>query len=1167
MRDFVEQWKTGGKEKSESSKYWIGLLQALGVENTFEFIQFEKPVKDGNRTINIDAYIPDTKVLIEMKSSNVDLDEAVMQSEGIKMTPYEQAQKYILHLPYSERPKYVVTCNFKELRYYDMEQPDRMHQIFIEDFNTQTSRLAFLYKENAPLLDAQERVSKEAVQHISRLYDAFSKQYTRIDEQTARNLNMLCVRIVFCLFADDSGLFDKDQFINYIRDENVGLVRDKIIKVFKVLDTEENDRDKYDNSGVNAFPYVNGGLFKEDIIIPSITLNIMNTLNTVAKFDWSRISPTIFGAIFESTLSAKRRHENGMHYTSVKNIHKVIDNLFLNQIYEDFDKIKVISDDNKRLLELRKFQIKLSKLKFLDPACGSGNFLTETYICLRRIENDVIKLIHSINIMLYNDSPIKVNINQFYGIEIDDFAVSVARTALWIAEAQVFKETKDLGFDINFFPLKSNNNIVEANALRIDWEQVVGGVENLNYIIGNPPFLGSKKMSKEQHSEVDSIFDKKEWSRSGNFDYVLCWFKKSVDLMLKNNKIKASLVATNSICQGETVGTFWKRAIDLGININFAYTSFLWGNGSDLEASVFVVIVGFDNNNESNKYIIDSNGFVSEVNNISPYLIDADDAIVETTNVPLCDVPKMSFGCMAYDDGYLSKISVEDKKDICNKYPESEKYFRRIISAQEYLNNKERWCLWLEGVDINELKNIPPIYERIQKVKEYRLSSNSKATYEAARRPHVFLNTNQPNGRYLAIPTTQSERRDYIPLSFMNNDIICLNKVYYIENNDKSLFSVLQSDIYMFWVKLTCARLKNDINYSSGVCYNTFPFITLTSEEKSKLEQLANGILAARANHPNSSLADLYDPDKMPADLCEAHKANDNYVRSLYKLTPEDSKEKVLSTLLTLYKYLVDQKVPDDFVKVGKTDFNRDDLSDPRALTVHILDKALGVVEAHNSCGLFTYTLLKFKKFIKHIIETEYTVQKANKLLKEVNKAVDIVVGGQKSLQDSYNIFNELVNNYIDDEDNDFAKSLLNAIDDIDKFLDIQSHEKVAYNIRSMLGVKEQRRFIVSNGVENCDISEDIKSIDKNRYTVKIMDGHPFYNYIANLAVSVSFGVPTNTDMYIVEASDEIESIAEKYNVTLVINSVKGNTIVFDILLNNKICDVIYNIEDNEEIG
>ena len=1180
IKDFMEKWSTRGSEKSESQSYWIELLQALGVQKPTDFIQFEKTVKDGRNTIYIDGYIPKTKVLIEMKSSTINLDDKLVQSNGDKLTPFEQAQKYIVHLPRSEHPRYVVTCNFKEIRVYDMENPNNAPvSIFINELNTQSYRLSFLIKEDNVHLERQVKVSKEAVQLISKLYDAFSKQYKTINEETSRNLNILCVRIVFCLFADDSGLFEKNQFINFIQNSNVGLARQNLINLFKVLDTDEKDRDPYDTSGINSFPYVNGGLFKEVITIPTITEDMLEALVTVAEFDWSQISPTIFGSIFESTLSAKRRHENGMHYTSVVNIHKVIDNLFLDEFYAEFDRIRGIERKTLRSLELRKFQMKLASYKFLDPACGSGNFLTETYTCIRRLENEIIREIRKCDTSLFpsTESPIKVNIHQFYGIEIDDFAVSVARTALWIAEAQMFEETKDIGFDIDFFPLKSNNNIVEGNALRIDWAEVVRGVDTLNYIIGNPPFLGAARKSVKQSNEINDVFKGSEWQNRGYYDYVLCWFKKSVDLMQKNSNIKASLVATNSICQGEPVGTFWKRMLDLGVHINFAYKSFGWSNGADDEAAVSVIIVGFALQDTEHKYIIDNNGFSIEVSNINPYLIEADNIVVVRNNTPLCDVPRLRKGSMPQDGGYLSKISTKEKDAIIKQYPQTKKWFRRLIGADEFLKGKERWCLWLVDVDLVKIREVPPIYERVMGCREFRIAQNSAEASKNIDVPHLFARNAQPTDDYLVIPMTSSLSRDYIPIGYMSTDYVTTNAVQMLCDKSKYLFALLNADIHNFWIKLVCGRLGNaGAFYSSNIVYNNFPFITPTSEEKSKLEQLANNILKARANHPNKSLADLYDPENMPDDLRKAHKENDIYVRNLYGFKPDDTKEHILAGLLTCYKALSTGQIPEGWINVKKTNFVNKGLEKPVTRAISIISKAKSIVDHRiselqpidNTYGMLSFISNKLKNFYSILTTVDFTPKNMKKIVTGVEKIVSLAVpSNSKSLQDTAKFFEDILNNYEADIDYDYSTRLLKLVSMLDSLVQIDTPVSMS-DLRSILGIESEdgitNKYFLSDGVSGL-LLEDIQT-DLNTITLTVSDGNPVHDYLSQLIQGKALNMSTSTILYVAQDTGSLDCIASKYGVTIVITEEKGNKITATIVINGKISDVLFYLDNNKEM-
>ena len=1180
IKDFMEKWSTRGSEKSESQSYWIELLQALGVQKPTDFIQFEKTVKDGRNTIYIDGYIPKTKVLIEMKSSTINLDDKLVQSNGDKLTPFEQAQKYIVHLPRSEHPRYVVTCNFKEIRVYDMENPNNAPaSIFINELNTQSYRLSFLVKEDNVHLERQVKVSKEAVQLISKLYDAFSKQYKTINEETSRNLNILCVRIVFCLFADDSGLFEKNQFINFIQNSNVGFARQNLINLFKVLDTDEKDRDPYDTSGINSFPYVNGGLFKEVITIPTITEDMLETLVTVAEFDWSQISPTIFGSIFESTLSAKRRHENGMHYTSVVNIHKVIDNLFLDEFYAEFDQIRGIERKTLRSLELRKFQMKLATYKFLDPACGSGNFLTETYTCIRRLENEIIREIRKCDTSLFpsTESPIKVNIHQFYGIEIDDFAVSVARTALWIAEAQMFEETKDIGFDIDFFPLKSNNNIVEGNALRIDWAEVVGGVDTLNYIIGNPPFLGARRKGDAQWDDIQNTFPKSEWRNVGNFDYVLCWFKKSADMMLKNNKIKAALVATNSICQGEPVGTFWKRMLELGVHINFAYKSFIWNNGADDEAKVFVVILGFSLDNRGNKYIIDTNGFSTEVSNINPYLIEADDIVVEPVNKPICNVPEIHIGSMPQDGGYLSKISTQEKDAIIAKYPQSKEWFKQLVGGDEFLKGKERWCLWLVGIDIEEIKKVPPVYKRVEDCRKYRENQTTLEAQKTVNTPHLFARNKQPISDYLVIPILSTINRDYIPIGYMDKNYIVNNRVQIINNVNKYLFSIFCSDVHNMWFKLVSGYMGDTgANYSSQITYNNFLFITPTTEEEQKLTDLANNILKALANHPNKSLADLYDPENMPDDLRKAHKENDIYVRSLYGFKPDDTKEHILAGLLTCYKALSTGQIPEGWINVKKTNFVNKELEKPVTRAISIISKAKSIVDhrisemkpTDNTYGMLSFISNKLKNFYGILITVDFTPKNMKKIVTGVEKIVSLAVpSNSKSLQDTAKSFENILNNYEADIDYDYSIRLLKLAVMLDSLVQIDTPVSMS-DLRSILGIESEdgiiNKYFLSDGVSGL-LLEDIQT-DLNTITLTVSDGNPVHDYLSQLIQGKALDMSTSTTLYVAQDTGSPDCIASKYGVTIVIYEEKGNKIKATIVINGKLGDVLYDLNINKEL-
>ena len=695
---FAEYWKDRGDEKSDSQSFWLSLARdVLGVAEPEKFILFEERVKL-DHTSFIDGHIPSTHVLIEQKKKGLNLRSPIRQSDGTLLNPFQQAQRYSAALPYSQRPRWIITCNFEEFLIYDMEKPTgEPESIMLKDLGKEYYRLQFLVEEKSELLHREEQISIKAGELVGKLYDAILKQYIHPDsEETLRSLNMLCVRLVFCLYAEDAGIFGGHlKFHNYIKSFNVKDVRRALIDLFRVLDTKTEERDPYMDDALAAFPYVNGGLFAdENIEIPNMTQDIVDLLlhNASEDFDWSQISPTIFGAVFESTLNPETRRSGGMHYTSIENIHKVIDPLFLDELREELAEIKALKVPKIRNDKAEVFREKLSKLTFFDPACGSGNFLTETYISLRRLENEALEIINQGQILLGYDGLIKVSIGQFYGIEINDFAVTVAKTALWIAESQMLKETEDIvNMSLDFLPLKSYANIVEGNALRTDWETVVPK-DKLNYIMGNPPFVGARWMNKEQKDELFDVFGEK-WKNSGNLDYVSCWYKKASELM-KGTYIRTALVSTNSISQGESVATLWKPLFEEGIHIDFAHRTFRWDSEASIKAHVHCVIVGFSCAPSYRPKVIYSAERPLVVNNINGYLVDANNVFIENRSAPLCNVPSIAMGNQPIDDGnYL--FSLEEKNEFIKKEPQSEKWFKPWYGAQEFINQEPRYCLWL----------------------------------------------------------------------------------------------------------------------------------------------------------------------------------------------------------------------------------------------------------------------------------------------------------------------------------------------------------------------------------------------------------------------------------------------------------------------------------------
>ncbi len=908
-KKFVEYWSGKGYEKGESQPFWLELLgNVFGVENPAHYIKFEEQVHL-DHTSFIDGFIPATHVLIEQKGAGKDLKKAIKQSDGSLLTPFQQAQRYSAVLPYSQRPRWIVTCNFEEFLIYDMEKPTgEPESILLKDLAKEYYRLQFLVDADDENIKKEMEVSIQAGNIVGVLYDELLKQYIHPDnENSLKSLNMLCVRIVFCLYAEDAGIFGgHNKFHNYLKSVSAKDARRALIDLFKVLDTKPEDRDPYMDATLLDFPYVNGGLFAdENIEIPQLNDKILNLLLEKASedFDWSGISPTIFGAVFESTLNPETRRSGGMHYTSIENIHKVIDPLFLDELREELDSIRDIKVGKVRENKLNAFRDKLASLTFLDPACGSGNFLTETYMSLRRLENEALVELTGGQILLDLGNVIKVSIGQFYGIEINDFAVTVAKTALWIAESQMLKETESIvNMDLDFLPLKSYANIVEGNALRIDWESVVPKNE-LNYIMGNPPFVGGMLMNKAQKADITEIFGTAKGV--GELDYVSGWYMKATEYMNSTN-ISAAFVSTNSICQGQQAVTMWKPLMEYGIKIQFAHRTFIWDSEANVKAHVHCVIVGFSYINRRKKMLFD-NDTMRLVDNINSYLSDAPDIFIENNSKPLCSVPAMRFGSMPRDGGGFI-LTDEERQELINKEPLSEKWIHKYIGAYEFINNKSRWCLWLVGANPNELKQCPSVMKRIESIRDFRANSVAAGTRKFAATPTLFCQIAQPDSDYIVVPSASSERRKYIPIGFMSKETIASNLVFLIPDATLYNFGILTSNVHMAWMRAVCGRLKSDYRYSKDIVYNNFPWPTPTMEQQAKIEKTAQAILDARALYPDCSLADLYDELTMPPELRKAHQENDRAVMQAYgfdiKTTTESS---CVAELMKMYQKLTEK--------------------------------------------------------------------------------------------------------------------------------------------------------------------------------------------------------------------------------------------------------------------
>ena len=972
-KEFAEFWKNKGDEKQHTQQFWTSLLRDVyGVSSPEKVIDFEKRVKI-NGTKFIDGYISDTRVAIGQKGAKIDLDKTEKQSDGKELTPFEQAKRYNDNLPYSEKCRWIVVSNFTEFRIYDMEriEPEKEFEtIKLCDLPKEFYRLQFLVDQKNENIRREEELSLKAGELVGKLYDALIKQYIDPDEKSLRSLNILCVRIVFCLYAEDAGLFDsKTAFEDYVKSFALENLRAGIIALFKALDTKLSDRDKYDLK-LKPFPYVNGGLFRdEQIEIPNFTQEIVDVIvNHCAPFNWSDISPTIFGAVFESTLNPETRRKGGMHYTSIQNIHKVIDPLFMDDLNAEFESICATKTARQKTEKLHDFQTKLGSLKFLDPACGSGNFLTETYISLRRLENKVISILFRGDKLLGFDEFIKVHIDQFYGIEINDFAVTVAKTALWIAESQMVAETEAIiSQTIDFLPLKTGANIVEGNALRLDWatlaeEKQTGflfvdklnlydeadfdsasevhspeieprslygnHMEELNarvrkvekkkpskekaepieydYIIGNPPFSGARIMRKESEQKKDIADTFAGVKGAGNLDYVCCWYKIAAEYM-KGKKTKSALVSTNSICQGEHVSILWKLIFGIGIKIDFAYRTFRWYSESSDMAHVHCVIVGFSDKDslQKQKFIFDQNGNKQIVQNINGYLLDLPNVCIESRQHPLCDVPEIGIGNKPIDGGFYLFGETEMKAFI-KKEPKSKKYFHQWMGSDEFINGNKRWCLWLGDLSPAELLKMPECMKRVKAVREYRLKSTSAPTVKLAEKPTRFHVENFPKGNYLLIPRVSSGRRKYIPMGFLQPEIISSDSVHIIPDATLFHFGVLSSCIHNTWMRTVGGRLKSDYRYSKDIVYNNFPWCTPTEEQKAKIEATAQAILDARAKYADCTLAQLYgeNPYLFP-ELDKAHQANDRAVMAAYGFKQSMTESEIVAELFKIYQAMV----------------------------------------------------------------------------------------------------------------------------------------------------------------------------------------------------------------------------------------------------------------------
>ena len=907
---FWQKYKEGQNEIQITQKFWLNLLRTVyGVENVEEFIDFEAKVRVDGKSKRIDGLIPSTKVLIEQKKRGIALDHKINQSDKLELTPYEQAKRYADHLPNKSRPNWIVTCNFDEFHIHDLnsESPERYETVRLEDLPNEYHRMKFLQDISSTHIYKEIEVSRKAGKLIGDIYTELEKQYGgHMDDRQKHELNVLCVRLVFCLYAEDAGIFDKNQFGDYLRDFPTEMLHYKLKDLFIALGSS-NREGLFIDPKAKKFKYVNGGLFSDTTLnVPPITPEVKDLLIGEAsdKLDWGGISPTIFGALFESTLNPQTRHDGGMHYTSIENIHKVIDPLFLDDLKDELEDILCTGTAKQRRRKLVDYQEKLAKVNCLDPACGSGNFLTETYLSLRRLENRALKEIYRDGPLMGGlVNPIRVKISQFYGIEINDFAVSVAKTAMWIAEYQMREETGEIvKLEDDFLPLKSYANIHQGNALRTDWQQIVKP-EDLAYIIGNPPFLGYSNQNSAQKEDLLSVFvdeKGKAYKNTGKIDYVAGWYMKSALMMQANPKVRASLVSTNSITQGEQVANIWKPLVErFGLHIDFAWRTFRWDSESTGKAHVHCVIIGFSIGERKRKPIIFDGESQIEAKHVNGYLIDMEDVWVMNNKKPICDVPKMVYGSKPTGNLF---VTLEERNELIAKYPDVLPFVRKFLGATEFINSQERYCLWLKEANPSVVRKCPIVLERIEEVRNERLKSTKAATRKLAETPMLFDEDRQPESDYILVPRHSSERRIYIPMGFVNKDVICGDANQLIPNATTYDFGILTSILHMAWMRVVCGRLEMRYRYSADIVYNNFPWPEATEEQKQKISDFAQRVLDARASHPDWSLADLYHPDFMPQDLRRAHKELDKAVLKLYGLKSDIDEMDIVRHLLGLYK-------------------------------------------------------------------------------------------------------------------------------------------------------------------------------------------------------------------------------------------------------------------------
>jgi len=888
IREFIDRWDGQGHEKQETQKFWLDLMQnVLGMTNAIHDTEFEHKTASGGV---IDVLCPDARFLVEQKSAGVDLDKKEPRQEG-QVTPIEQALRYADNLPFSLKPSVICTCNFQRFRFYDLERDPRATGSPVADFTLRElgdhiDTLASVFDTGNSRIVAERQLSEKAGILVANLHNAISAQYAD-PPGSHHSLAVLTVRFVFALYAEDAGLFPQSAFSRYVDSFDAAHLRRGVIDLFKTLNTKEAERDRYLEPELDRFPYVNGGLFAEDIEIPQFTDQIRESLLTAGDgFNWRRISPVIFGSLMEETLSHDQRRKGGMHYTTVRNIHKVIDPLFLDNLRAELDRIeKDKVREATRVKRLKAFQDKLASLQFLDPACGSGNFLTETFLRLRELENQAIAdRLHGQGYIDLGgeNSLVKVSIDQFHGIEINDFAVSVAKTALWIAEQQALDDTEDIaGQTLPHLPLHDSGNIIQANALRCDWNKLLPA-DQCNYVIGNPPFIGHQQRTEQIKRDMELVCGK----AGGSLDYVAGWYYRAIDYLKDNPTAEFAFVSTNSITQGQQVAPLFGHIRERGWHIRFAHRTFMWDAQTTDNANVHVVIVGFSRNKE--KPVLYSYADIkaepaeSRPEHVNGYLLAAPDVFVTARSQKKGTLSPMlnlaNFGSMPLDNGNLLIETPEEYTEAMAD-PIAARYVHPIQGGKELIDGRKRWCLWLVDAEPGDMRKSKFIAQRVTACREYRENATKTGdAYKNRSTPWLFRDNHQPAHDYLAIPKVSGERREYFPCKVSDPSVIASDLLFVIEDPEGLNFAIMESSMFMTWLKTVGGRLESRCRFSNTVVWNNLPLPQLSDELRREVINAGRGVIDARAGHEGQSLADLYDPDFMPADLRKAHQRLDKVV-------------------------------------------------------------------------------------------------------------------------------------------------------------------------------------------------------------------------------------------------------------------------------------------------